>query len=379
MSEADELAADIAEMAENSPNLRKPLSEYLRSDWGNAELLRDRHGGEMFWVADGKSGDWYIWDGRRWRKDEDGLVNRWAKAAIDELIEDAQKRMAKAKDAPNPEEAVKQARQAYSYAIGCTNRARIRAMLETARTLDTGRTVPAGRFDTNRAMLATESCALELLDGGALAGPTARTDYIARNTGTPYIHGARSQKWDDYRKTFLPDKEMEHFLQRLIGYGMFGGNPRGLFVIFEGGPNSGKSTLLNMIGATFGEYTQAMDLTSLRGKFDAGPREDVAAIVRARFALASEMSGAWELHADQIKRFTGSDPVTFQHKYGAQQTVTPEFLPMVATNSAPRVRGADKALAVRICVVPFSHSVPEKNERGAAMTDDPAARAAFLA
>ncbi|WP_067794202.1 DNA primase family protein [Actinomadura formosensis] len=376
MSELEDLMDDRPEP--DPVNLRKPLSEYLPSDWGRAELLRDRHNEEMFWVTDGKTGEWRIYDNEGWRKDEDGLVDRWAKEAVQELIEDAEKRLSKAREAGD-ENALKEAQRARTYAYSCTNRAKIRAMLETARTVDKGRTVPRSKFDADPTLLGTENGTLGLLKGGALFGPSARTDFISRRTGTPYRYGAQSKMWDRYRETFLPDKEMEHFLQRLAGYGMVGGNPDGLWVILHGGPNSGKSTFLNMIGAALGDYASGMNLSSLRGKFDAGPREDVAAILPARFALASELSEVRELHADQIKMFTGSDPISFERKFGAQETLLPQFLPMVATNTMPRVRGADQALASRICVVPFSHSVPRKTRVGSDMAEDPDALAAFLA
>ncbi|MUN40876.1 DNA primase family protein [Actinomadura litoris] len=369
MSELEDL------MADRPVPVSRP--DYPLNDSGNAARLLLTHAGDMFWLSEGNDrGRWIIWNGLRWRADEDGLVERWAYDVALEMSKEARERF---EEAVGDKGAQQEAAALMRFATRTGNDGGIRAMLRRARTYDAGRTVAAGRFDTDPAVLGLENGILELYGGGHLAGPAARTDYVAKNTGTPLLYGAKSARWDGYQNTFLPDLEMRRFVQKIVGYGMFGRNTEGLIVFLQGGPNTGKSSLNNMIAATFGEYAATLEMTVFRGKFDVGPREDVADIVRARFALSSETGGEWELHSDQIKRFTGGDPVSFSRKNMHQETAIPEFLPIIATNAPPKVKGADRAAYSRLCVIPFESAVPKKTGDAVEMASDADARAAFLA
>ena len=49
---------------------------YTFTDTGNARRLVDTHGRDLRWVARWKA--WYVFDGRRWARDETGEVERRA-------------------------------------------------------------------------------------------------------------------------------------------------------------------------------------------------------------------------------------------------------------------------------------------------------------
>lgn len=58
------------------PELDKALSRLARTDLGNAERLVARFGCRIRWVE--RYGEWLVFDGRRWARDELGLVHRMA-------------------------------------------------------------------------------------------------------------------------------------------------------------------------------------------------------------------------------------------------------------------------------------------------------------
>jgi P4 family phage/plasmid primase-like protien len=353
---------------------------YEANDTGNARRLLDAHPADMYWVVTGPAGagEWRIWNGVHWRIDIDGVVERWAFEVTKAMAAEARGLM---KGADPKSEAYKAAREKLKYAIMCGNDARIKAMLNRAKTLDGERTVPIAKFDADPGLIGMKNGVLELRRDGIAFREEKQSDFLTLNTGTPYMAGAErsSREWDRYLDLFLPDLEVREFVMRVLGYSMFGGNPSGLIVFLQGGSNTGKSTINNLLSSTFRGYTSAMNMSALRGSWNSGPREDIADIIRSRFALASESDGEIELHADQIKRFTGDDEISFARKFGHQESMRPWFTPIIATNAPPVVKGADLALHNRLCVLPFDHAVVEKDESGRNMCEDEAARIAFLA
>lgn len=356
------------------PETRNRGNRYDMNDSGTAERVMASRKGDVLWVEDGKDGHWVIWNGDRWRRDaEERRVELWVRETTLEMQAEAKELLAAA---VGNEELQKAARAMYKFAISSGNDRAIKAVLSRMK-MHCGAAPSA--LDSNPALIATPNGVIELCEDGAIWGDAAPADMISKSTRTKYDRKAKSNLWDNYLDTFLPDMEVRLFLQKLIGYGMYGRNNEKLIVFLHGGGNTGKSTLINMIESTFGEYAASMSLSSLRGKFDNGPREDIANIARARFALASESGAEWELHADQVKRFTGGvDRITFQRKYGREESVTPEFLPIIATNGAPRIKSADKATIARICVVPFNVEV-EVSDDGDKLANNRQARVAFLA
>jgi hypothetical protein len=66
-----------------------PLQLHPENDAGNARLLIDRFGNELRFVHAFDS--WLIWDGTRWRRDEDGGIQRFALQLSQRLLSDAGK------------------------------------------------------------------------------------------------------------------------------------------------------------------------------------------------------------------------------------------------------------------------------------------------
>lgn len=355
---------------------RVSASRYPMNDIGNAQRLLAKHNEDMFWIqASSVTGDWRIWNGTRWDVDVDKTVEDWAHAVSAEITAEANAMP----DSGDPKKRNVEKDKLRAFGLASGNDGKVNAMLNRAKGMP-GRTVTAEKFDANTRLLAVGNGVLSLEQHGVVFRAEAREDYLTKRTAVKYVPGATDVMWNAYLDTFLPKADVREFVQRLVGYGMLGGNPDGLMLFLQGGSNTGKSTLNNMIMATFGDYAYPMEMSTLRGTWGTAPREDVASIMKARYAVASETSNSGiELHADQIKRLTGDDAIGYSVKFGHQQQSRPWFLAFIATNSPPSVKGADKALGNRLCVVPFNQEQEDKNNSGTAMRESASARAAFLA
>lgn len=336
------------------------------NDTEAAEWLLARHGEDIRWLDVGTAArsQWIAWDGARWRPDADGLVRRWMHELSKEMIPIAE---AEYKRTRGVKGAMKESSDLLARAKALGNKVRIDAALSVAQTLRPAMTVQRSIFDRDKNALAVGNGVL-LLESQARLVPSDRSHLMLRNTEVPYLAGAASAAWEDFLDTFVQDEKMEDFLARMAGYTLLGSNPDGLMFLFQGEPNTGKSTFTNAISRALGDYAKPFELGALRGKMSAdAPREDIAAIMHARLAHAAEMTGAWMLHADQIKRLTGSDEIPYRKLWEQQTSHTPDFTPWISSNFPPRIKGADRALQVRLVGIPFLHAVDRKSDAARAL------------
>jgi putative DNA primase/helicase len=366
--------------------------EYRLTDTGNAEQLADLSNGNLLWVSAGKT--WYAYDAEHcsWRGDEHVGV-QWAMRIAPRVELAAQQRFDSAKglskdksgtsEFSDADLAVKQGGILKRHAERCGQSTVITSMLTLAKSLP-GMSKGFEDFDARGDMLGVGAGEVLLFeDDGLVVRKAEREDYLTKSTHVPYVPGATDSLWENYLETFIPDQRLRDYVQRLLGYGLIGGNPRRLLVFLHGPTSSGKSTLVEAVGAAVGDYGGPFGVSVFRDKQDDAPRPDLLAALGLRFAFASEAGSEQHLHADQLKRLTGGDTISARNMNDRVMTrLVPQFLPFIATNDPPQIRNADAALWRRMLTVPFDRQVAGKREDTLArerLRASPAARTAILA
>lgn len=191
----------------------------------------------------------------------------------------------------------------------------------------------------------------------------ARVDDLnTRMCTVSYDPLAKSKELDLFLKTFLPDEDDQRFVFALLGRCLMAGNYTRTFPIIIGDTTSGKSQLLAAIHKIMGTYSCAIGASVFRGNLDDKPRPDLVRAMYTRLAWASEASKNWGLHADQIKRLTGGDPLPYRDHYSGVVNAYPRFTPLLITNVMPKISGADPAIRRRIIVVTFDRSLAPGQE-----------------
>lgn len=370
--------------------------EYELTDSGNAEQLLDLADGCLFWVPGHER--WYSWceDRKLWEAKPVNSAEQLARRIAPRVKSAAQAAYSAASSAsdeggrnggPSDKELLqRKAKKLTPWAEKCGSRGAIANAVALAKTFDESM-VRAEDLDANGRLLhCAGGVTLELNDDGLTARDSRREDRCTLTTGVPYVPGALGQDplWEDYLDTFIPDQELRSYMQRLLGYSLMGGNPRSVIVFLHGPTSSGKSTLVEAASAALGAYGGTFGMSVFKESSEDGPRPDLLRILPCRVAFASETSAARVLHADQIKRLTGGDTISARQLYsGTMVEKVPAFTPFVATNSIPRISGADAALLDRrLMVVPFDSQVGSSaNDVNArdALRSSPASRTAILA
>lgn len=213
------------------------------TDLGNAERLVHRDGADLLFV---RGLGWHCWDGRRYRIDETGEVERRAKRCVREIYLEAAAE-------PDPEEREKLVKHAQR----SEQAGRLRAMVALA---ESEREVVA-RVDD----LDADPLALTVLNGtidlrtGDLR-PHSREDLITKLARVEYDPGARHELFDRFiAETTAGYDGLAEFLQRAVGYTITGSTSEEVLFFAHGPQATGKTTLLEAARAVLGEHAMTTD------------------------------------------------------------------------------------------------------------------------
>jgi putative DNA primase/helicase len=340
----------------------KPLT-----DFGNAERLVAAHGTEIRYVM---GIGWLTWGGRRWAPDRTGELQRLAKHTARAIYHEA----AACEDDD-------ERKRILAWARASESEARLRAMVNLAAT-EQEVIATADQIDANPWLLTVLNGTIDLRTGQLRAHN--RDDLITKLAPVAYDLDASSPIWDEFiRTTTKNDDKLAKFLQRVTGYTLTGDTSEEVMLFAHGPTASGKSTFLESVKSTIGDYAMTADFeTFLRRRGDAGIRNDIARLAGARMVISIEVDDGKALAEGLLKQLTGGDTVTARFLYGEAFEFQPRFKLWLAANHRPRVRADDEAMWRRIIQIPFTNTVPE-DDRDPTLKHkfktDPGIRSAILA
>lgn len=322
---------------------------FARTDAGNAERLALAHRDEQKFV-DGVG--WFIWrpEEQRWSADRDGTVNRRAIAVARAISEEAEFLA---------EEDPKEYAELRKFARASENLGKLRAMVDVCADLS-GMTLPLTAFDADPARLGR---VLLKPNPGVEVTPALPEHRVTMRLGCDFVAGAKSREWTRFLNKMQPDPDVRYWLQRLVGYSLYGSNRDRLFIANLGVSSTGKTTFMESLRAALGEYASIVNMTIYRDNQDDKPRPDILRVLRKRLVLSEETSSAWHLHADQVKRITGGAPMSARAMRSNEfAELVPAFTPWIFVNTPPTIESADEAVLRRLVVVPWDVVMPKAKE-----------------
>lgn len=340
--------------------------KYMRNDRGNAKHFIDLYGESVKYVDSRKN--WVLWDGNRWHRDfEDKLVGQ-----AFERVERRQRQYA-ASIAGDSATAKAMQKTWHSWSLRSGNAAQIKNALSIAKTMsyeDVPVALSGREFDANPALMGCSNGTLELTDDPDVR-PPAKHDYVTYNTHTDYVPWRELvnaegeaftgwQLWTEYLDKFLPDKELQRFVQKVMGSMLIGGNPDKLLVFLFGDHDTGKSTMLGAVAGALGDYYGTISMKLFKEQ-DLNP--GLVRAVPLRVTAMSEVD-AGAMDGATVKRLTGNDRVTAELKYSNEIFEgTPQFTTVIACNNPPNIKHADEALMERLLVLPFATCLPRAERK----------------
>ena len=185
-------------------------------------------------------------------------------------------------------------------------------------------------------------------------------DLITQVTKAAYNPEEKSQLWDSFLTTVLPDAEVRDYLQRLIGYSLLGEVTHHVFPLLIGEGGNGKGTFYGAILDALGDYAAPFDSTLLlqtRSDFASAnaPAPAVLGLKGKRFVVTSETPEDAKLATAKMKFFTGGDTLTARGLHAKANTVfEPSHTMFMVSNFEPRLSSEDAAAWQRIVAIPFN-------------------------
>ena len=324
------------------------LRFYPYTDTGNGERLASKFGEQIRYCHQRKH--WYSWRGNRWAPDDSGDLWFHTKQIARLLYQEA----SLFEEKEDREKCAKWARASESA------KAR-RAALECAQS-EPLISVDFTSFDADPMLFNCLNGTVDLTTGELR--PHRKSDMLTHLAPVHYDPDATSDLWERFlEQTTGSNAILRYFLQRAVGYSLTGGTEEEVLFFAHGPAATGKSTFLEALKATLGDYAQTADFeTFVKKRGDGGIRNDIAALAGRRLVISIEVDEGKKLAEGLVKMMTGGDTVAARFLYKELFNFVPTCKLWLAANHAPKVKDDDTAMWRRILRVPFDHVVA-KHER----------------
>jgi putative DNA primase/helicase len=319
------------------------IIRYSLTDASHAERFAEVYGDDIRY--DHRRDRWLIYDQRahRWTPDCDGQITRC-------VIQFARYRQHEALAIDDK----KARRSVLDWFIKAESKAQIDRTLALSKCLHP--IADAGdNWDSDPWLLCCTNGVLDLRSGLLRDGKPE--DRITMSAAVAFEHDATCDQWDAFvQEIFDGDAELVEFVQRFVGYALTGVTYEQVLAFYFGKGANGKGTFMNTIAHLLGDYAYTMPFSTIEARSKSAIPNDVAALEKRRWVIASETNEGTRLNEARIKSLTGSDPVTARYLHGEFFTFTPVAKFVLAVNHKPRVEDTSYGFWRRIRMVPFLRS-----------------------
>jgi putative DNA primase/helicase len=212
---------------------------------------------------------------------------------------------------------------------------------------------PMSRLDTRPYLLNVKNGTLDLRTGELKDHDPS--DWITHLIDIEYNPHAECPRWDKFLHEIFPgEPEMPPYIKRIAGYAATGEVRESCLICSVGIGANGKSILWGTIEHVLGDLAGSVPFSAFEKKSSGSSTADLAYLRGKRLAMVQEGEANTLLAESTIKRATsGSDSISARHLYKSPMKFYPEFLIVMATNSLPRIRGADEGIWRRIRLLRF--------------------------
>ncbi len=323
--------------ADRDPALATRLAAYSLNDTGNAQRLVERFGERLGHVVDL---GWFVWDGRRWRRDEGEIVARQLAQRTAQAI---------CHEVPHAGGPKQQAERA-AWAVISGNGPRLAGMLKQA---EPHLALPAEAMDADPWLLNTANGTLDLETGTLRAHDPA--DLLTSLVPVDYAADASCPLWERFlRDIFAGDEELIGFVQRAVGYSLTALTREQALFILHGHGSNGKSVFLEVLAALLADYSRQCPSGTFLARDRGDLSNDIARLRCARFVSGVETESGKRLAENLVKQATSGDRLTARLLHREFFEFTPVFKLWLATNHRPEIQGTDNGIWRRVRLIPFN-------------------------
>ena len=313
------------------------------SDLGNAHRLTRHCDGNIGYVHEMKS--WFNFDGKYWKLDTNGGINRLANETIQDLFREAD-------FIADPDRRT----TLRKFAIKSESESALTKMVSLARHLVP---IPASELDADPFLLGVKNGVVDLRTG--IFRKARREDFITKQANVAFDPIADCPHWREFQNKICGgDKEVIAFKQRMWGATLSGRFQEALFIMFGNGAN-GKSTEAAMISDILGDYSCTAPTTLMMAPHWQGgsASPEIVALKGKRAVFVNETADGDVLNEARVKNITSNEKITGRALYKDLVTFEPSHKAFLLTNHKPRIRGTDYGIWRRIFYIPYTTTIGE--------------------
>lgn len=215
--------------------------------------------------------------------------------------------------------------------------------------------ISSAEFDQTPNLLAVGHGVVEL-DTGRWRHATA-DDKLARRAPVAFVPQAPCALWDRFiRELVRNDRQYALFLQRALGYALFGHAKEQVFFLVLGTGGNGKGVLMRTVKEVLGQYGHSIAPNVVTRAYSGNPNapSPALALLRGpRFVICTEFSRRTGLDEAFIKQFTGGDDLSARQNYGNLEVFKTHGKLWFSTNTMPEIEAGDMAMWRRLVPLPF--------------------------
>jgi len=273
---------------------------------------------------------WMLWDGKRWKKDEQLTTFTWARKVCRKV---ANKLNSPSLAAVSPYESV----------------------LKIARS-DPSIVATHDQWNKDLSLLNTPAGTVDLKTGEL--NQHNPNDYITKITK---VAPGKTDcvKWKEHLNLVLSEtKELVDYHQRLFGYCLTGETSEQMFAFAWGEGLNGKSITFNTIMKAMGDYAQAAQMETFTATKNEQHPTGLARLQGARLVVVSENEQGKRLRESIIRTLTGQDPIVARFMRQDEFEYFPEFKLIMFGNHKPALSDVGINMKRRLHFLPYTVTIP---------------------
>ena len=342
-------SAPLFEKKPFEPQPQEPVGKsYKLTEQGNGERLVDKMDGTIsFCPQIGRM----VYVNGHWQYDELHHAERQFVDLTNEMYLEGDELIDKGERLDNPN-LVEKGSRLKGWALRSQNSPIFQNSIKSA---DHATSIPLSELDTQPFFLNVKNGTVDLRTGQLKEHDP--DDWITHRINIDYNPHAESPRWDQFLNEIFPgEPEMPPYIKRIAGYAATGEVRESCLICSIGIGANGKSILWGTIEHVLGDdLAGSVPFSAFEKRQSGSSTADLAYLRGKRLAMVQEGEANTLLAESTIKRATsGSDSISARHLYKSPMKFYPEFLIVMATNSLPRIRGADEGIWRRIRLLRFN-------------------------
>jgi putative DNA primase/helicase len=341
---------NVAAAEETKAELESIIEDKGRTDLANARRFVAQFGDELVYVPAWKR--WLSWDGRRWADDHEigarRLANEYARGLWQWLAKFGEQGIGR-----------DELGTVATFFRQSNKLQGIQAFLRLAES-DSRVVCQADQLNSNPCLLNLLNGTLDL-ESGQLR-KHSREDRLTQLEMVEFHPKAICPEWEaTIDLIFDGDKELQQFVQRILGYSIAGLTSEHILPICWGDGCNGKSTIWNAMVMLLGDYALLANQELLLPARSEHPTAK-ASLFQKRFVAISEPSQGRALDEAKVKELTGDEIITARRMYENFWSFRATHTFWLSTNHRPKIRGSDEGIWRRIKLIPFTVDLRKRTE-----------------